>query len=810
MLTWLFLILPLPTLAAIEKTFGVPPDLLPKYTPLPNTSPSTWKCLDGSKLIPWSTVNDDYCDCPDGSDEPGTGACPDTNFYCQNRGHIGALIPSSRVRDGLCEPDCCDGSDEAPGVCPNQCKEIGEAYRAKQDAENKLRKTGSKIRSTYIAFAQKEKKRIEAEIVASAQEVATREKEVSRLQDILNRAESLSAAALEEKKQSPLYQSLITHSRALKSLQKEHKKHLEREKVLGDILDALRTGYNPNYQDMAVLEAVRGWEYQAGLPHINDVKKDEEPATNGGDSGSDAKDEDNEEEELEEGMWTPEQLEHQLDGLLNSDYETLLLEHEKHVGSPGVESPLFDLYSYIPDSLIPQYDAFRESITSWLGLLGIVKTGSTDAADSSRARQAFNDAEHSLKLARQEKEKAEKDLQRLFDPEWFGREGQWKKLENTCLEKDTGEYTYEVCLFDEARQKPNKGGSTFSLGRFASWNDEQGIQAGSPEYYAKQHYTQGTKCWNGPARSVVLVWSCGLENAITSVTELEKYSFVDILIFSLQMSSQVENHFKFKVTLQDSRLSPDPNTGPMELPSWAILQTAEPESATSDEEDQLSPTPPATAKTPPATSRKRKISSPFDASRNRATKFPRTRTVSGSVADHLPEPATQQRSEKLEVRVSTDPSIQDSPSRKGLPFAQDTGKAYGYADYTTHVWDSKRIPLQTEKTLPGSNMIDSSSFATGTKVSLEPSPEDRDGGGELVPDAGSPQLGIAHMPINPVPDPGLPGPSDISNVSAQSEMQVNSVEDQRPPPPPAGPEVREPAVASKKRNHATRLPGHRD
>lgn len=25
-------------------------------------------------------------------------------------------------------------------------------------------------------------------------------------------------------------------------------------------------------------------------------------------------------------------------------------------------------------------------------------------------------------------------------------------------------YTYEVCLFDEARQKPNKGGSTFSLG----------------------------------------------------------------------------------------------------------------------------------------------------------------------------------------------------------------------------------------------------------------------------------------------------------------------------------------------------------
>jgi len=78
---------------------------------------------------------------------------------------------------------------------------------------------GSKIRSTYIVFAQKEKKRLEALVQASTQEVAEREKEVARLkgiviyehshmiltqqvQDVTERAESLSAAALEHKQES--------------------------------------------------------------------------------------------------------------------------------------------------------------------------------------------------------------------------------------------------------------------------------------------------------------------------------------------------------------------------------------------------------------------------------------------------------------------------------------------------------------------------------------------------------------------------------------------------------------------------------
>ncbi|EGO01447.1 hypothetical protein SERLA73DRAFT_85086, partial [Serpula lacrymans var. lacrymans S7.3] len=451
MVLWLLFVIPLPVLAALDKTHGVSPALVSKYAPVTSGSSPTWQCLDGSKEIAWSAVNDDYCDCPDGSDEPGTSACPNSVFYCRNEGHIGATIRSSRVNDGICEPECCDGSDELLGVCENHCRETGDAYRQQQDAERKLHKTGSKIRSTYIAFAHKEKKRMEALIALKEQEITAREKEVARLRDIAERAESISAVELEHKKESQLYQSLTTHHTALKSLQAEHKRHLEREKALGEILDSLRTGYNPNYQDMAVLEAVRGWETLAGLPHINDVAKD------GGEEGANDGSQTKEDEQLEEGMWNAEQIEKEMKGLLSTDHISLLLEYEKHINAPGVQSVLFDVPSYLPEALVPQYEGIRDTVTGFLQYLGIVHGTADASAESNQARKNLDDAEHSLRLTREEEKNARLDLSDLFDPDGFGPQGEWKKLDGLCLSKDTGDYTYEVCLFDEARQKPNKG-----------------------------------------------------------------------------------------------------------------------------------------------------------------------------------------------------------------------------------------------------------------------------------------------------------------------------------------------------------------
>lgn len=97
-----------------------------------------FRCLISGEEIAVSHLNDDYCDCQDGTDEPSTSACSymvkEIYFYCKTKNDMGVgirhanRIPSAWVDDGIC--DCCDGSDEKGSlVCKETCSLTGIKWR---------------------------------------------------------------------------------------------------------------------------------------------------------------------------------------------------------------------------------------------------------------------------------------------------------------------------------------------------------------------------------------------------------------------------------------------------------------------------------------------------------------------------------------------------------------------------------------------------------------------------------------------------------------------------------------------------------
>lgn len=157
-------------------------------------------CLDGSKTIRYELINDDYCDCEDGSDEPGTSACSNGVFFCQNTGHQAKYLPSNRVNDGVC--DCCDASDEyASGKqCTDNCHELGREARMEAEKAAELAKEGNKIRLEMLTLGKRLKSENQAKLVKLRSDyeeagLTKKEKEVLK-----NQAEERENIALEKYK----------------------------------------------------------------------------------------------------------------------------------------------------------------------------------------------------------------------------------------------------------------------------------------------------------------------------------------------------------------------------------------------------------------------------------------------------------------------------------------------------------------------------------------------------------------------------------------------------------------------------------
>eukprot|EP01048_Picozoa_sp_COSAG05_P006504 COSAG05_NODE_424_length_9929_cov_25.816378_1_plen_593_part_00 len=135
-----------------------------------------FQCFDAERSIPAAHINDGYCDCGDGSDEPSTGACAGVGrFFCANRGHSPRFIPSSRVGDGIC--DCCDGSDErsATSRCPNEC--AAQAAHQRFDAAPDEDEAASPVRAAQAQLNTARRRQAAEELAVLLKDLeATQEK----------------------------------------------------------------------------------------------------------------------------------------------------------------------------------------------------------------------------------------------------------------------------------------------------------------------------------------------------------------------------------------------------------------------------------------------------------------------------------------------------------------------------------------------------------------------------------------------------------------------------------------------------------
>lgn len=188
-------------------------------------------------------VNDDYCDCDDGSDEPGTNACPNGHFHCSNLGFLEKIIPSSRVNDGICgnylfmskidfntkliwSEDCCDASDEynSSANCVNNCNEMGEELRQQRELHLKLLKEGNQIREQYIQESKQKKEKSKQEL----EELKRKRLEVEELkaakEAIKKDAEDREKAALDKYKEEEEHIKREREEQELKKQQEEDKK----------------------------------------------------------------------------------------------------------------------------------------------------------------------------------------------------------------------------------------------------------------------------------------------------------------------------------------------------------------------------------------------------------------------------------------------------------------------------------------------------------------------------------------------------------------------------------------------------------
>lgn len=453
-----------------EWTRGVALEKQSLYVPGKN-----FTCLDGSATIPFDYVNDDYCDCADASDEPGTAACsPKGIFYCPNKGHTPHNLLSSRVNDGLC--DCCDGSDEwgTEIKCPNTCEELGRKAAEALHREREVQQQGYKKRLEYNQRGADKRREKEEELVKFRADQGVLDTEVDALRQ--DKDEATEPAEKAKEKHREEWEKV-----------KEERKAAQREAKARLCFDKL----DGNSDGSVTQEELRD---HSQLDNDQDGVVGEEEAR----QYLDNKDAVNF-ENFKENIWdiigdkcfaktsdnivpVPTKVDRKQEGgeMEEDNEEDDYDDDDEHVGESNKSEP---------DELMPEYDEATKVLI--------------EKADE--AKRKLEEAE----ARKRDIDGKINDIDRYLGID-LGTDHQFSPLYEQCYEFTDREYVYKLCMFKQVTQRSKSGGRETTLGNWDSW------ESGN---HSMMKYTGGEKCWNGPNRSMMVRIVCGAEEVILSAGE---------------------------------------------------------------------------------------------------------------------------------------------------------------------------------------------------------------------------------------------------------------------------------------------------
>ncbi|KAK0615731.1 glucosidase II beta subunit-like protein-domain-containing protein [Bombardia bombarda] len=516
---------------------SLPRGVGPEFAKFYETKP-TFPCIGNPSIVlAPSQINDNSCDCPDGSDEPGTAACahldalsPEqplpgsltgtTNttsalpgFWCANDGHVGSYIPFMYVNDGVCDYDlCCDGSEEFAHVggvaCENRCGPIGKEYRRLEDERRQSKERSAKRRRTLVKEARELRRRVEAKVTNLKEELSGLEQKQVELQKKFEEVERSERGKVVRATEGGVGGKLGVLVGLAKTRVAELRDTLDkvldqrddlqdRVDQLEDILTKLREEYNPNFNDEGVKAAVKSWEdYAAGAT-----------AAGSKDAVADA-------DVME---------------VLKEDSETSGInwaEFETEDGSSDADV-VYNLEAYLPSFVRDYIHEKLNVVRVWMIENGILADNPKAGGESrlvTAAREALEAAKADSTSKTSTLQEQETDLRKDYGPDDI-----FRALKGKCVSSDVGEYEYELCWIDKTTQKSKKGHGNTNMGTFVRIDmeeaDEEERTDGKGLGKGKRivlRYDNGQGCWNGPNRRTDVWLACAETDELWRVSESEK------------------------------------------------------------------------------------------------------------------------------------------------------------------------------------------------------------------------------------------------------------------------------------------------